>query len=231
MNNKNVVITGANGNLGNAVVKKFIDAGYIVIATVHHESDKESLGKDQNLEVHAVDLSNEIKAADFFRSVVLKYKTIDAGLMLIGGFAAGNIENTTGGDVMKMISLNFETAYYSARPLFSHMLLNNYGRLIFVGARSAIEPKTGKNVIAYALSKSLIFKLVELLNAEAKGKNVTASIIVPSTIDTPPNRTSMPDANFNDWVKPDQIANLMEMICSENGEPLRETILKVYGNS
>ena len=41
-------------------------------------------------------------------------------------------------------------------------------------------------------AKSLIFRLAELMNAEAKGSNVVTSVVVPSTIDTPQNRSAMP---------------------------------------
>ena len=60
-------------------------------------------------------------------------------------------------------------------------------------------------MVAYGLAKSLIIRLAELMNLEAKGKNVVTSVVVPSTIDTPQNRKAMPDADFNKWVKPEDI--------------------------
>ena len=77
----------------------------------------------------------------------------------------------------------------------------------------------------------MLFHLADLLNATAKGHNVVASVVAPSTIDTEINRKSMPDADPADWVKPGQIADLLEFICSEKGEPLREPIYKMYNNS
>jgi short-subunit dehydrogenase len=103
--------------------------------------------------------------------------------------------------------------------------------LVFVGGRPALKPEQGKGMIAYALSKSLLFKLAEFLNAEAKGKNVVASVIVPSTIDTAENRKSMPDANPANWVKAEQIAEVLEFICSEEGSIVREPVYKVYNNA
>jgi len=72
------------------------------------------------------------------------------------------------------------------------MLGNNSGRLVYIGSRPALDAKSGKDVLAYALSKSLLFKLAEFLNEEAKGKNITATVVVPSTLDTPLNRQNMP---------------------------------------
>ena len=151
--------------------------------------------------------------------------------MLAGGFAMGNINDTDGNAFKKMLAINFETAYYLARPLFQHMLQNGYGRLVFIGSRPALNAAEGKSKLGYALSKSLLFKLAELLNAEAKGKNVVASIIAPSTIDTAENRESMPDAKFDNWVKAEEIADVLEMICSEKGNAMREVILKMYNNA
>ena len=143
----------------------------------------------------------------------------------------GNINDTDGNAFKKMLAINFETAYYLARPLFQHMLQNGYGRLVFIGSRPALNAAEGKSKLGYALSKSLLFKLAELLNAEAKGKNVVASIIAPSTIDTAENRESMPDAKFDNWVKAEEIADVLEMICSEKGNAMREVILKMYNNA
>ncbi|MFI5135743.1 MAG: SDR family NAD(P)-dependent oxidoreductase [Chitinophagales bacterium] len=226
---KTVIITGAGGNLGRAVVKKFLESGYRVIAADAHVSSSNT--GNPNFESAQVDLSNESEAKAFIDSCFSKYKTIYAGLLLVGGFTMGNVESTSEEDLKKQFALNFETAYNVARPLFTHMMKNNHGRLIFVAARPALDSSAGKNMIAYALSKSLIFKFAELLNASAKGKNVSATVFVPSTIDTPQNRASMPDANPENWVKASQIAELMEMICSESGAPLRESVLKVYNNA
>lgn len=228
---KTVLITGAAGNLGSAVLRKFLTSGYRVIATVQNREQLDAMEQNSNLEARVVNLNNENEASGFISEMTAKYGQIDAALLLVGGFAAGDIEHTTADDLRKQYSLNFETAYFVARPLFTHMMSHGYGRLVFVGARPALQAAAGKSLVAYALSKSLVFKLAEFLNAEAKGKNVTATVVVPSTIDTAINRQSMPDAYPENWVKASQIADLMEMICSETGAPLRETVLKVYNNA
>jgi NAD(P)-dependent dehydrogenase (short-subunit alcohol dehydrogenase family) len=228
---KTVIITGANGNLGLAVTKEFLDKGYKIIATVINEAAKKELPQHINLEVQVVNLANEAETASFVEIAIDKYKTIDAALMLVGGFAIGNIAATSGADLEKQFSLNFETAYYITRPLFQHMLHNENGRLIFIGARPAIDAASGKNLLAYALGKSLLFKLAEYLNEEAKGKNVVATVVVPSTLDTAPNRKSMPEINPENWVKPGKFAEVLEFVTSEKGSSLRETVLKVYNNA
>ena len=228
---KTVIITGANGNLGTATVKKFLDEGYKVIAVDSADDHLKFATGNSNFEWKQADLTNEQASKDFVAEVIQGYGNIDAALMLVGGFAMGGIDATTIDDVKKMFSLNFETAYNISRPLYQHMVKNNYGRLVFIGARPAIKPVQGKGMVAYALTKSLLFKLAELLNEDAKGKNVVASVVVPSTIDTALNRKSMPDTNPDNWVKPEQLADVLEFICSSKGEPLREPVYKVYNNS
>jgi len=60
---------------------------------------------------------------------------------------------------------------------------------------------------------------------------ITSSIIMPSLIDTPPNREAMPDADFSKWVKPETIAGNIFHLFTEPGKALRETVLKVYNES
>ena len=86
-------------------------------------------------------------------------------------------------------------------------------------------------MVAYGLAKSLIFRLAELMNDEARGSNVVTSVIVPSTIDTPQNRESMPDAKFDNWVKPEAIADIIYFYDSDSASVIREPVIKVYNNS
>ena len=229
--NKTVIITGANGNLGAAVTKEFLDKGYKVVATVATDAMKNDIAAQENIEVVVVDLTNEEATNSFVQQAIDTYKTIDAALLLVGGFAMGNIEATPIADIHKQLSLNFDTAYNVARPLYKHMLRNNKGRIIFIGARPSLEAAAGKGLIAYGLSKSLLFKLAEYMNEESKGKNVVATVIVPSTLDTALNRKSMPDTDPANWVKPQALAEVLEFVVSDKGLPLRETILKVYNNA
>ena len=206
---RHIIITGANGNMGAAAVKKFLSQDYYVIAVDHSGSHLGFADRHSNFELHEVDLDNEDEAHLFFQEIISLKGKIDAALLLVGGFTMGNIEITDTVTVKKMFTLNFETVYNAARPLFQHMLNNNYGRLIFVGAKPALDPHAGKDVIAYALSKSLLFKLAEFLNAEASGKNVEVTVIAPGTLDTVINRKNMPDADTSTWTKPEEVADLL----------------------
>ena len=228
---KNIIITGANGNLGIACVEKMLAEGHTVIAVDGANNHLEAAASHPNFHYEKVNLGSEEETASFVSEVIKKYQQIDAALLLVGGFAAGTLQDTSGADVDKMVSVNFKTAYFLARPLLEHMKAGTYGRLLFVGARPALLPAQGKDLLAYALSKSMLFTLAEIINEDCKGHNVTASVIVPSTIDTALNRKSMPDVDPANWVTPAALAETMAFVVSEKGNALREPIFKVYNNA
>lgn len=228
---KTVVITGANGNLGSAVTKAFLEKGYQVIATVFEEKMIAEISQHAHLDVRVVNLADEEATDQFIASVVTRYKRIDGALLLVGGFAMGSVAETSIADIDKQIALNFKTAYHVTRPVLRHMKENGHGRIVFIGARPAIEASQGKDMIAYGLSKSLLFKLAEYINTETKGKNITATVVAPSTLDTPLNRKSMPDTDPETWVKPSALAEILAFIVSDKSEVIREHVVKVYNNA
>lgn len=228
---KNIIVTGANGNLGIACVKYLLDKGYRVIAFDGHDNHLGFANGHQHYSFSQVDLGNEPAVADLIASLIMQYQQIDAAIMLAGGFAAGSIPATSTADIDKMFSLNFKTAWHMVAPLFQHMQSKAAGQFVFIGARPALQPAQGKDLLAYALSKSLLFRLAEYINEAGKDANITAAVVVPSTIDTALNRSSMPDADPSKWVKPETLAANIEFILSEPGAALREAVLKVYNQA
>lgn len=227
---RNVVITGGSGGLGKTVVQQFVSEGYQVIATV---SPGKTLGFDiAGVQIYEADLTDEKNVNAVIEEIIKKHGAIDAAVLLVGGFAMGGIKEADGEALRNMYSLNFETAYYVARPLFLQMLNQpNGGRIVLVGSRPALVASQGKGTLAYSLSKSLLFKLAEYLNAEGSAKNVVTAVVAPSTIDTPVNRKSMPNADFTTWVKPEEIAEIMTFISSAKASVLRDPVFKVYGKA
>lgn len=228
---KITIVTGATGNMGQAVVKKFIDEGYFVICTVIPADSTHFDFPADKFENIAVDLGDEDASGKFVELIISKYKKIDAAVLTVGGFAMGSITNTKTSDVLKQYKLNFETAYNVARPVFVEMLKQDNGRIFIIGSKPGLDAKNGKGMVAYGLAKSLIFRLADLMNQEAKGTNVVTTVVVPSTIDTLPNREAMPDANFDNWVKPEEIANVIYWHCTDEAAVLREPVLKIYNKA
>ena len=230
---KTIIITGASGNLGQAVVKKFIENKYQVWGTVH-SNPRENIAEKNvlvngNLKEVALDLLDEKACKKLVEDVVASHQQIDLAVLTAGGFAMGDIAATKTSDIAKQYQLNFETAYNMARPLFMQMMKQNRGRIFLIGSKAGLDNSKAKGVTAYGLSKSLIFGLAKILNAEAHGKNIVTSVIVPGTIDTPQNRASMPDADVSTWVSPSQIADVIYFYSGEGADIVREPVIKVYG--
>ena len=222
--------------MGLAVVKRFINEGYKVIGTIVPNDparlDVTAIGfPADKFEKVTVDLMNEDDSIEFVNAIVSKYGSVDAAVLTVGGFAMGSIAETKTGDIAKQYKLNFGTAYNVARPVFVQMLKQNSGRLFIIGSRPGLDATHSKGVGAYGLAKSLIFRLAELMNEEAKGTNVITTVVVPGTIDTPQNRQAMLNADPEKWVKPEAIADIIHFYCTYEASVLREPLIKVYNNS
>ncbi len=205
---RTAIVTGASGNLGQAVVQKFLSEGYAV------EGTGSLLMDTPHFHSLSVDLVNEEAAGEWVQSVIAKHKTIDVAVLTVGGFAMADIAGTTTAMIGQQYRLNFETAYNVARPVFVQMRKQGAGTIFLIGSKAGMEAGTSKGMIAYGLSKSLLFRLAELMNEEAAGTAVKTIVIVPSTIDTPQNSVAMPGADFSTWQTPGFIANTIFTLSS-----------------
>lgn len=227
---KTILITGANGNLGTEVVKTLFDKGFGICATVGSGALPDDFAK-MTKATRNVNLTDEVETQQYVEEITGQHPSLSAAVLLVGGYASGSIKDTDGAAIDKQIALNFKTAYFIVRPLLAHFEKIGGGQIILVGARPALDAAAGKNNVAYSLGKSLVFHLAELINAAGKGKHITATVLVPSTIDTPPNRNAMPDADFSKWIKASDIAENIAFVLSDAGKTLRETVLKVYNEA
>lgn len=221
---RNIIITGAAGNLGKEVVAKFKREGYKVIATILPNSEEEVEDAD---DVYEVDVTSEESVAEFAKEYQLQYGEVDAIGLLVGGYASGGIEDTSVQDIEKMMKLNFFTAFNIVKNFLPVFKKADFGTFLFVGARPSLQPADGKNVVAYALSKSLLFQLADYVAEEVKDSKIRSHIFVPSIIDTPSNREAMPEADFSEWVSPAEIAEAMHY--AVNTPSLRNMTFKLYG--
>lgn len=228
---KYILVTGANGNLGKAITTKFLEEGHRVTALI---SPRHPAGfmKHERLRIFQADLGREKETAQVISQALEGENTLDMGVLTVGGFGMGRLPDTPSEEVEKMVMLNFITAYHTVRPLFKHLAAqNNGGQIILIGARPVFDSGAAAQMVAYSLSKTLVIKLAEIINEEGKDKGITASVVVPSIIDTPQNREAMPEADVSGWVTPDEIAGNILHLLTPAGQQLKKVVLKVYGNS
>lgn len=227
---KSIIITGAAGNLGQTVVGKLLEEKYrLDLVLGPHDRPEHLPAGDYHHNV--VDISQESAAREYVEQATERHDAIHAALLLVGGYAGGGFSETGAGELRKMFQLNFETAYFMARPLLEVFKQQGHGRFVFIIARSALRPEEGRKQIAYSLGKGLVRQLAELINAEGEPHGIVAHTIAFSTLDTPANRKAMPKADPTKWVSTEQAADTIAFLLSDAGQALRDPVLKLYGNA
>lgn len=199
---KNILITGASGNLGKTLLAAFEkeDAYHLNITT------REKTSETSHLKAFHADLLNDLSATSLIEEIVETQGQLDAVICLTGGYMAGDLSQTSASDIHKMIEVNFNTAFNVAAPLIKiNRLQHKKIRLIFIGAKAAMDSKSAVPNVAYALSKQLLFHYTEQINTSEKVFGTEAYILLPGTLDTAINRNVMPDADFSSWTKPETI--------------------------
>lgn len=224
MSQNSVLISGASGNLGKAVVNYFLQQDWQVNALVHHQKIKQE--KNKNYSEFEVDLTDKFASKKCISKIIQNQKTINAAVLTAGGFKMGKLENTSVKDLEQQFRLNFFTAYNVVQPLVSHMKGRGQGKLFFIGSQPGMDTRKGKTTIAYSLSKSLLFQFANMINADMKSTGIQAHVIVPSTIDTPENRKGVPDADFSKWEKPKDIAKIIGKYATQPN-PSTKTVIVV----
>lgn len=200
---KNILITGASGNLGKTIVAAFEQAADYHINIISREEVQGS----KNLKAFHIDLLDEISAASLVEEIIETQQHLDAVIFLTGGYIGGDVTQNSSADIQKMMAVNVATAHNIAGPLIK---INRQQKrklnLIFIGAKAAMEDSTSVNNIAYALSKKTLYHYVTLINESESEAGTSAHIILLGTLDTAFNREAMPDADFTKWTSPLDIA-------------------------
>jgi NAD(P)-dependent dehydrogenase (short-subunit alcohol dehydrogenase family) len=224
---KVVLVTGGSGALGQVVVETFREAGAAVITTYTRE--KES-GDAPGVQRFKADLSDENSVNTLYEQIASEHGRLDILANLVGGFwMGGDISETPLEQWNRMMQLNLTTAFLCARGAFALMKKNDGGKIFTVSAKAALELPPG--VAAYATSKAAALALVEIIAKEGKKYNIQANAILPGTIDTEANRQAMPNADFNLWVKPREIAEVMLALSRQEISAVSGTAIKVYGKA
>lgn len=232
---KIVLAAGGTGGLGNAVSLAFLTEGAKVVATYRKEEEFAALKKTAGakaaaLEGSRVDVTDEGATAALVASIVAKHGKLDALVNTVGGYAGGvalwDLETKV---FDTMLSLNLRSGYALARAVLPAMLKQRHGSIVNVAAKAAVDH--GAGAAAYAASKAAAVALMDSLAADVKGTGVRVNSILPSIIDTAVNRKAMPNANFTTWPKPEEIAQVILFLCSDNGAVIHGAAVPVYGNS
>jgi len=226
LSKKVALITGASGGLGNFVTEAFLAAGATVIGVAR--SIQASAFADPKFVAMPADLSKGEATKEMAETAIQRFDKIDILLHVMGGFAGGElIDDTDDATWDKMMNLNLRSAFNICRAVLPHMRKVKRGRVIAIGARSAVEPKA--YLSAYCASKAALVSLIRTVALEGKDDGITANVILPGTMDTPANRTDSPSADFSKWVPPAKVASLALWLASEEASQISGALIPVYG--
>lgn len=213
---RNILITGASGNLGLAIAEAFSKDGYTVFG-IDHQS-RPLFQRADNYWEAGVDLQDAEATQYLVDDMLSQENEIETLVCTAGGYMAGKLEETGTGEILSQVSLNFFTAYNIVKPTIVHMQKQGGGKIFLVGSMPGLDITKGSNSVAYAFSKSLVFRLAELLNHTYNSVGIQTWVIVPGTIDTPQNREAMPGHDYSEWVLPSTIAETVLEYCKGNAK-------------
>lgn len=214
---KNIIITGAAGNLGRSVTAEFSKGDYHMNVSV-----LEPVENTDKQTAWYPDLTNPAAVQEMVGDMESRNWEIEGTIHLVGGYKPGILDETHTQDVAEMISLNFDTAFNLVQALLPHYKKNGGGKFIFIGAKAAMSPGSAINNVAYALSKQMLVPLTQIINAANQTDGISAHILLPTTLDTTLNRSLMPDADFTTWTSTIVLAETMRAII--DGTEKREII-------
>ena len=224
MNGKVIVVTGASGALGKVVADTALARGAHVGGIDFAQMQMPA--SPTRLDLGGVDLTDAAQAKAAIEAAALHFGKLDALINIAGGFAFETLAEGDPKTWQRMYALNVTTALNASRAAIPHLTASSAGRIVNVGALGAIQAGAGMG--AYAASKAGVHRLTEALAAELKGK-ITVNAVLPSTIDTPANRASMPKSDFSRWVAPQELAEVILFLASDAASAVTGALLPVNG--
>jgi NAD(P)-dependent dehydrogenase (short-subunit alcohol dehydrogenase family) len=222
-----VVVSGGTGGLGSAVTATLLAAGWHVVVPYVDERELARVEPHPQLELVAADLFDPDAAA----AVVARAPgRLGALVNLVGGFASGGrVHETPVEDFERQFKLNLRPTYLLCQAALPRMLDAGAGSIVCVSTRAALRPFAG--AAGYIASKAAVLAFVDALAAEYTGDGIRTNALLPSVIDTPGNRASQPDADHSRWVKPEQIADVIRFLCSDDSVAVGGAHIPVYGRA
>ena len=219
-----VVVTGASGALGRAVIETLAKRGDSV-AAISRKPNRDF--PSSVVQVASGDLAESKSALAAVSEAAAALGGIDALIHLVGTFVWMPVEQSSHNDWQRLYRENVESALSVIQACLP--VIQNGGSIICVGAASA-EPAS-KGMAPYAAAKSGVARLVEALSKELKARKVRVNAVLPSIIDTPRNRDDMPDTDPSDWTSPEAVADVIAFLISDQARAINGALVPVTNNA
>jgi len=229
------VLTGGTGGWGREVAARLAGRGFRLAITylVPEEANEVEvlLGlPEDRLFLKRVDCTDGEATTAFIDEVAETLGGLNVLGCLIGGWAGGrDVEETDDVRFERMIDLNLRTSFNAARAAIPHLRAAEWGRIIMMGSRSAVDPPSGQAV--YNVAKAGVIALARSIAEEVSDAEITSNVVLPALIDTPAFRQVVPFANYVDWPTPTEIAAVIDFLASKDSSVISGAMIPVYGGS
>lgn len=233
LTDKVTVITGAAGGLGHVVADRFAQAGAKLVLVDHSpdrlaETCSDLRDRHGALLIGNTDVTIPRSVGKLIDLILEQTGRIDVLINIVGGWRGGKpIPETDPETFDFLMGLNAKSVFLTAGAVAPHMAEQGAGKIVNVAASAGLRAKSGNG--AYAASKAAVIRLTEALSAELKDSGINVNCVLPSIIDTPPNRESMPKADFSKWVAPAALADVMLFLASDLSRAIHGAAIPVYG--
>ena len=227
-----VLITGAAGSLGRAAAAAFAEIGArLILLDIAAKAMDESYGPENDTVLPFVlDLADRSALGAAVVKAKAKFGGIDAVCNIAGGFSMGpTVHETTDELWSHLMDLNAGSVLNVARAVVPEMIAAKSGKIVNVAAMNGTVGKA--NMSAYSASKSVVIRLTESMSAELRDHGINVNCVLPSIIDTAPNRKDMPGADFSRWVSPRALADVMVFLASDKARAIHGASVPVVGLS
>lgn len=226
---RTALITGGSGGLGAAVVATFLEREWRVVVPWILRRELDRLGEREGLELVEADLMEPDDVARSARAAIAEADApLRAVVNLVGGFAAGQrVAETPLSDFEAQFELNLRPTYLVVRETLPHLVAGGEGTIVCISSQAAVKPFAG--AAGYCASKAAVLTFAEVVAAEHADDGIRCNAVLPSMIDTPANRESMPERMHAKLVPPEQIASVIHFLSTPESAPTSGAAVPVYG--
>jgi NAD(P)-dependent dehydrogenase (short-subunit alcohol dehydrogenase family) len=230
-----VIVTGAAGNLGQAVARAFQMAGASTVLVDRSRQRLQSLygaivDDERHLLAGEIDLTSEQAVQDLVSAVIVRFGKVNALVNTVGAFRGGQASHEEPLERLDfLMTVNVRTALICSRAVIPHMLAAESGRIVNIISRNAFQGAA--NYGAYSAVKAALLRLSESMAAELKDRGINVNCVAPGTMDTPQNREAMPNADLSEWVTPAAVADVILFCASDAACTVSGAAIPAYGRS